>query len=198
MYAGVVDLKWLLKVGPEQFKVGVACREGRLRAQATEGPSRGVVGDAERSADFETDLRAGSLGGGLRLHHNSNDQHVLLRNVNLKSTGVYRCEVSAEAPSFASAQREGRMEVVCHLPRSKPASPNLPSRRAGLLAAGAGVAVVLRRASAAAGSAATWVGHVLTAERDAGGRWGGGAVYRGSGQNPCIARGVARSKARPV
>ncbi|KAK7874194.1 hypothetical protein R5R35_006239 [Gryllus longicercus] len=52
-------------------------------------------------------------------HHNSNDQHVLLRNVNLKSTGVYRCEVSAEAPSFASAQREGRMEVV-FLPKEDP------------------------------------------------------------------------------
>lgn len=52
-------------------------------------------------------------------HHLSNEKQVLLRSVNLKSSGVYRCEVSAEAPSFASAQREGRMEVV-FLPKDDP------------------------------------------------------------------------------
>lgn len=38
---------------------------------------------------------------------------VFLRSVTLKSSGLYRCEVSAEAPSFASVQREGYLEVIC-------------------------------------------------------------------------------------
>lgn len=42
----------------------------------------------------------------------SNSRKVLLRSVNINSSGLYRCEVSAEAPSFASAQSEGRMEIV--------------------------------------------------------------------------------------
>ncbi|KAL1140625.1 hypothetical protein AAG570_000555, partial [Ranatra chinensis] len=51
---------------------------------------------------------------GIKVDHQLSDsRQVALRGVNLKSTGVYRCEVSAEAPSFASAQSEGRMEVVC-------------------------------------------------------------------------------------
>lgn len=43
----------------------------------------------------------------------SDSRKVVLRALNLKSSGLYRCEVSAEAPSFASAQSESRMEVVC-------------------------------------------------------------------------------------
>ncbi|KAL0271962.1 UNVERIFIED_CONTAM: hypothetical protein PYX00_005109 [Menopon gallinae] len=46
-------------------------------------------------------------------HQLSDSKQVALRAVNLKSSGLYRCEVSAEAPSFASAQNEGRMDVVC-------------------------------------------------------------------------------------
>jgi len=38
---------------------------------------------------------------------------VYLKNLNLKSTGIYRCEVSGEKPNFSSAAGEGRMEVVC-------------------------------------------------------------------------------------
>ncbi|XP_049765240.1 uncharacterized protein LOC126094731 [Schistocerca cancellata] len=49
----------------------------------------------------------------------SDDKQVVLRSVNLKSTGEYRCEVSAEAPSFASAQQEAHMEVVS-LPKDGP------------------------------------------------------------------------------
>ncbi|KDR20029.1 hypothetical protein L798_05264, partial [Zootermopsis nevadensis] len=45
-------------------------------------------------------------------HHLSDSQEVLLKNVNLKASGIYRCEVSAEAPSFTSVHGEGRMEVV--------------------------------------------------------------------------------------
>lgn len=46
-------------------------------------------------------------------HQQSNSKKVTLKGVNLKSSGLYRCEVSAEAPSFTSVQGEGRMEVVC-------------------------------------------------------------------------------------
>lgn len=45
----------------------------------------------------------------------SDNRKVVLRSVDLKSSGNYACEVSAEAPSFASAQSEARMEVVCKL-----------------------------------------------------------------------------------
>lgn len=43
----------------------------------------------------------------------SDNRKVVLRSVDLKSSGNYACEVSAEAPSFASANSEARMEVVC-------------------------------------------------------------------------------------
>uniref|UniRef100_A0A1Y1NHK7 Ig-like domain-containing protein n=1 Tax=Photinus pyralis TaxID=7054 RepID=A0A1Y1NHK7_PHOPY len=49
----------------------------------------------------------------------SDRKKVVLRTVNLKSSGLYRCEVSAEAPSFSSAQSEARMEVV-YLPKEDP------------------------------------------------------------------------------
>ncbi|KAM3962882.1 uncharacterized protein ACR2FA_002978 [Aphomia sociella] len=49
----------------------------------------------------------------------SDDRRVVLHQLMLKSTGMYRCEVSAEAPSFASAAGEGRMEVI-YLPREGP------------------------------------------------------------------------------
>ncbi|XP_030761169.1 uncharacterized protein LOC115886213 isoform X2 [Sitophilus oryzae] len=42
----------------------------------------------------------------------SDNRKVVLHSVNWKSSGLFRCEVSAEAPSFASAQSEARMEVV--------------------------------------------------------------------------------------
>lgn len=49
----------------------------------------------------------------------SDDRRVVLHQVTLKTTGLYRCEVSAEAPSFASVAGEGRMEVI-YLPREGP------------------------------------------------------------------------------
>ncbi|XP_011565392.3 uncharacterized protein LOC105395150 isoform X1 [Plutella xylostella] len=49
----------------------------------------------------------------------SDSRRVVLQQVTLRSSGVYRCEVSAEAPSFASAAGEGRMEVI-YLPREGP------------------------------------------------------------------------------
>ncbi|KAK6638281.1 hypothetical protein RUM44_008710 [Polyplax serrata] len=54
---------------------------------------------------------------GIKVDHQLSDsKQVVLRGVNLKSSGLYRCEVSAEAPSFSSAQDEGRMDVVCEYP----------------------------------------------------------------------------------
>ncbi|XP_024084415.1 uncharacterized protein LOC106664799 isoform X2 [Cimex lectularius] len=50
---------------------------------------------------------------GIKVDHQLSDNtRVALRSVNLKSSGVYKCEVSAEAPSFASAQKESRMDVM--------------------------------------------------------------------------------------
>jgi len=46
-------------------------------------------------------------------HMHSNSRQLTLRDITLKTTANYRCEVSAEAPSFASAQDGGRMEVIC-------------------------------------------------------------------------------------
>lgn len=42
----------------------------------------------------------------------SNAKRVVLRSVSYQTSGVFRCEVSAEAPSFMSAQSEARLEVV--------------------------------------------------------------------------------------
>jgi hypothetical protein len=44
--------------------------------------------------------------------HNSTDSQVVLKSVNLSSTGRYRCEVSAEAPSFQTVSDHGDMVVV--------------------------------------------------------------------------------------
>ncbi|CAO1334690.1 unnamed protein product [Diamesa serratosioi] len=44
--------------------------------------------------------------------HNSTDNQVVLDNVSLSSTGRYRCEVSAEAPSFQTVSDHGDMTVV--------------------------------------------------------------------------------------
>ena len=43
---------------------------------------------------------------------NSNDKKVSLRNVSLATRGVYKCEVSAEAPTFLTFNREAPMEVI--------------------------------------------------------------------------------------
>lgn len=43
----------------------------------------------------------------------SDSMKVTLHSVGWKTSGLFRCEVSAEKPSFASAQSEARMEVVC-------------------------------------------------------------------------------------
>ncbi|XP_014246509.1 uncharacterized protein LOC106664932 [Cimex lectularius] len=57
---------------------------------------------------------------GIKVDHQLSDsRQVALRGVNLKSTGMYKCEVSAEAPSFSSASREAKMEVL-FLPTNGP------------------------------------------------------------------------------
>ena len=42
----------------------------------------------------------------------SNRHEVVLRDLTMKSTGRYRCEVSTEAPSFATVSNFGDMVVV--------------------------------------------------------------------------------------
>ncbi|GAB0095411.1 Immunoglobulin-like domain [Sergentomyia squamirostris] len=44
--------------------------------------------------------------------HNSTDTLVVLQSVNLSASGRYRCEVSAEAPSFQTVSDHGDMIVV--------------------------------------------------------------------------------------
>ncbi|XP_050497978.1 uncharacterized protein LOC114337066 isoform X1 [Diabrotica virgifera virgifera] len=49
----------------------------------------------------------------------SDKKKVVLHPVSWRTSGVFRCEVSAEAPSFASAQSEARMEIIS-LPEEDP------------------------------------------------------------------------------
>ncbi|XP_035704295.1 uncharacterized protein LOC118434585 isoform X2 [Folsomia candida] len=49
----------------------------------------------------------------------STSEVVVLKSVGVRSTGVYKCEVSAEAPSFASFMGESHMTVV-YLPKEGP------------------------------------------------------------------------------
>ncbi|XP_039439650.1 uncharacterized protein LOC120420638 [Culex pipiens pallens] len=57
---------------------------------------------------------------GIRVDPNHSDgSKVQLRGLTLKSSGVYRCEISAEAPNFDSVQGEGRMDVI-YVPREGP------------------------------------------------------------------------------
>ncbi|XP_044742188.1 uncharacterized protein LOC123303108 [Chrysoperla carnea] len=51
--------------------------------------------------------------------HNSSENTVVLSSVNLKSSGRYRCEVSAEAPSFQTVTDQSDMIVVA-LPEEGP------------------------------------------------------------------------------
>ncbi|XP_011146977.1 uncharacterized protein LOC105187702 [Harpegnathos saltator] len=51
--------------------------------------------------------------------HNSTERSVVLQSVNLMSTGRYRCEVSAEAPSFQTVSDHSDMLVVA-LPEEGP------------------------------------------------------------------------------
>uniref|UniRef100_A0A6E8VV99 Ig-like domain-containing protein n=1 Tax=Anopheles coluzzii TaxID=1518534 RepID=A0A6E8VV99_ANOCL len=50
---------------------------------------------------------------------NSTNSHVMLESINLFSSGKYRCEASAEAPSFQTVAENGEMMVVV-LPESDP------------------------------------------------------------------------------
>lgn len=43
----------------------------------------------------------------------SNNKKILVRGLTLKSTGLYRCEVSAEEPDFKTVTGERRLEVIC-------------------------------------------------------------------------------------
>ncbi|XP_018347501.1 PREDICTED: cell adhesion molecule 2-like [Trachymyrmex septentrionalis] len=49
----------------------------------------------------------------------SNDQTVTLQDANLHATGMYKCEVNGEGPSFNTVSAEARMEVIA-LPQERP------------------------------------------------------------------------------
>uniref|UniRef100_A0A1A9WYS0 Ig-like domain-containing protein n=1 Tax=Glossina brevipalpis TaxID=37001 RepID=A0A1A9WYS0_9MUSC len=53
------------------------------------------------------------------IEEHSDNSKVLLRGLTINSTGLYRCEISAEAPNFSSVEAEGHMDVV-YLPRDGP------------------------------------------------------------------------------
>ncbi|KZC14587.1 hypothetical protein WN55_07230 [Dufourea novaeangliae] len=59
--------------------------------------------------------------------HNSTERSVVLYSVNLMSTGRYRCEVSAEAPSFQTVSDHSDMLVVA-LPEDGPVITGRPGR----------------------------------------------------------------------
>lgn len=42
----------------------------------------------------------------------SNSKKVILNDVNSKTSGLYTCEVAAEAPSFSSVRGEARLKVT--------------------------------------------------------------------------------------
>ncbi|XP_058446677.1 uncharacterized protein LOC131427476 [Malaya genurostris] len=57
---------------------------------------------------------------GIRVDPNKSDgTKVLLKSLSLKSSGVYQCEISAEAPNFDSVLGEGRMDVI-YVPKDGP------------------------------------------------------------------------------
>uniref|UniRef100_A0A1A9VNU2 Ig-like domain-containing protein n=1 Tax=Glossina austeni TaxID=7395 RepID=A0A1A9VNU2_GLOAU len=53
------------------------------------------------------------------IEEHSDSSRVLLKGLTINSTGLYRCEISAEAPNFSSVEAEGHMDVV-YLPRDGP------------------------------------------------------------------------------
>ncbi|KAI5753299.1 hypothetical protein M8J77_025634 [Diaphorina citri] len=61
--------------------------------------------------------------------NNSNDTHVTLKSLELNSSGVYRCEVSAEAPSFQTVSDHQEMITVA-LPDEDPVITGGKSRYA--------------------------------------------------------------------
>lgn len=46
-------------------------------------------------------------------HQASNSKKVYLKSLTLKSTGTYRCEISAEEPDFKTVTDERKLEVIC-------------------------------------------------------------------------------------
>ena len=47
----------------------------------------------------------------------SSEEELLLRSVDLDTTGLYRCEISGEAPLFQTASREAVLAVVGKFPK---------------------------------------------------------------------------------
>ncbi|XP_012222099.1 uncharacterized protein [Linepithema humile] len=61
--------------------------------------------------------------------HNSTERLVVLHSVNLMSSGRYRCEVSAEAPSFQTVSDHSDMMVVALPDKGPNITPFLPKKR---------------------------------------------------------------------
>ncbi|KAG5318869.1 MOS1T transposase, partial [Pseudoatta argentina] len=59
--------------------------------------------------------------------HESTQRMVVLRSVNLMSTGRYRCEVSAEAPSFQTVSDHSDMTIIA-LPEDEPVITARPGK----------------------------------------------------------------------
>ncbi|KYN31203.1 hypothetical protein ALC56_14471 [Trachymyrmex septentrionalis] len=59
--------------------------------------------------------------------HESTQRTVVLRSVNLMSTGRYRCEVSAEAPSFQTVSDHSDMTIIA-LPEDEPVITTRPGK----------------------------------------------------------------------
>ena len=49
----------------------------------------------------------------------SSEEELLLRSVDLDTTGLYRCEISGEAPLFQTASREAVLAVVGKFPQGQ-------------------------------------------------------------------------------
>ncbi|UYV82703.1 hypothetical protein LAZ67_22000627 [Cordylochernes scorpioides] len=75
---------------------------------------------AERKSRYDYSGKlAGDIGRHVRVKNSlsverlakSGKQYVYLKDIDLNTAGVYRCEVSAEAPSFKTAEDEKEMKV---------------------------------------------------------------------------------------
>lgn len=67
-------------------------------------------------------------------HRQSDHQQVLLQDASLHTSGQYKCEVSAEAPSFNSVSADAGMEVVGERTDAPTLSvPSTSTLRPGLL-----------------------------------------------------------------
>ncbi|KAG0718658.1 hypothetical protein GWK47_052014 [Chionoecetes opilio] len=89
----------------------------------------------------------------------SSDRRVVLHRITLRSSGKYKCEVSAEAPAFDTDSGAGRLLVV-HAPRSGPSISGVQHR----YAIGGTVRVNCTAAPSVPAAHLTWLINGLEAE----------------------------------